>query len=78
MDAFTEALAVVLKLRRVELKMTVPRLAEATGISEQSLGRFLRGERAIHVAHFVAITQALRIAPGAALDAAHERIWDAS
>lgn len=73
-DAYNAAIAMVLKLRRSELSMTLAEVAAASDITAQSVQRFLAGERAIHLGNFIALAHALQIDPAAVMEQAYERI----
>lgn len=72
--AFNGAVALVLMLRRAELAMTLPAVAEASGITVVSTQRFLRGDREINMGNFVALAHALDLDPADVLDAAGRQL----
>lgn len=75
-DPLNTAIAAELSHAQLDAKMTNVALAEQTGIKEQSLGRYLRGERPMPAGAFVQIVTALGADPGEIIAAARKRLGE--
>lgn len=73
-DAYNAALAMVLKLRKTELRLTFEELEDATGIKVQTVKRLLSDQRSIHLGDLIKLAAALKLDPGEAVQSAASRV----
>jgi len=73
-DAYHAAVAMVLKLRRAELDMTIKAVADATGLKYQAVQSYLSGERPMVLGNFLVIARALQIDPSQVMEDAEARM----
>ena len=73
-DAYNAAIAMVLKLRRAEINLTIGAVAKASGLKNQAVQSYLSGERPILVGNLLVLARALRIPPAQVMADAEARI----
>jgi len=73
-DAFNAAIAMVLKLRRSELDITIQAVADASGLKYQAVQSYLSGERPITTGNLMALARALKLPPSQAMEDAEARM----
>jgi cyanate lyase len=71
---FNAAVATVLNMEKTGLKITLPELAEATGIPKVTLQRYLAGSRAMNMAQVRSIAAALDLTSAEVYALAEERV----